>query len=65
MTGGGLEKKGVDHELFLTKKEGGAPKNIGSEGGSSYFVIVGENLTCNDYCEGSKFNSCSWQNSQF
>ena len=35
MTGGGLAKKGVGHELFLTEKGGGAPKNIGSEGGSS------------------------------
>ena len=29
MTGGGLAKKGVGHEVFLTEK-GGAPKNIGS-----------------------------------
>ena len=31
----------MGHEVFLTEK-GGAPKNIGSEGGSSYFIIVGE-----------------------
>jgi hypothetical protein len=37
MTGGGLAKKGVGHEVFLTEK-GGAPKNIGSEGGSSYLL---------------------------
>jgi hypothetical protein len=45
MTGGGLAKKGVDHELFLTKKEGGHPKILVQKGGSSYFIIVGENLT--------------------
>jgi hypothetical protein len=28
MAGGGLTKKGVGHELFLTEK-GGSPKNIG------------------------------------
>jgi hypothetical protein len=32
----GWQKKGVGHEVFLTKK-GGAPKNIGSEGGSTSF----------------------------
>jgi hypothetical protein len=32
MTGGGLAKKGVGHEVLLTEK-GGPPKNIGSEGG--------------------------------
>ena len=34
MTGGGLAKKGVDHELFLTKKEGGGhPKILVQKGG--------------------------------
>jgi hypothetical protein len=45
MTGGGLAKNGVGHEVFLIES-----KNIRSVGGSSYFIIVGENLTCNDYC---------------
>ena len=45
-----LQKKGMGHEeVFLTEK-GGAPKNICSEGGSIYFIIVGKKLTCNDYC---------------
>ena len=38
MTGGGLAKKGVGHEVFFTVKGGGAPKNIGSEWGSSYLL---------------------------
>jgi hypothetical protein len=50
MTGGGLAKKGVGHEVFLTEKGGGAPKNIGSKGGVQLFIIVEKNLTCNDYC---------------
>jgi hypothetical protein len=40
MTGGGLAKKGVGHEVFLTEKGGGAPKNIGSEGEIQLFIIV-------------------------
>jgi hypothetical protein len=49
MTGCGLAKKGVDHEVFLTEK-GGPSKNISSEGGIQlfYYSIVGKNLTCND-----------------
>jgi hypothetical protein len=35
---GGLAKKGVGHEEFLTEKGGGAPKNISSEGVSSYLL---------------------------
>ena len=53
MTGGGLAKNGVGHEVFLTEK-GGPPKNIDSEGGVQLFYsgiyIVEKNLTCNDYC---------------
>ena len=44
MTGGGLAKKGVGHEVFLTEK-GGPPKNIGSEGGGPviyYSGIIGK-----------------------
>jgi hypothetical protein len=37
MTGGGLAKNGVGHEVFLIEKEGGAPKNIISEGGFQLF----------------------------
>ena len=37
----GWAKKGVGHEVVLTDKVE-APKNIGSEGGSSYFIIVGK-----------------------
>jgi hypothetical protein len=37
MTGGGLAKKRVGHEVFLTE-EGGPPKNIGSEGGVQLFI---------------------------
>jgi hypothetical protein len=36
---GGLVKKGVGHEVFLTEK-GGSPKNISSEGGVQLFIIV-------------------------
>jgi hypothetical protein len=38
--GVGWQKKGVGHEVFLTEKRGGPPKNIGSEGGggSSYLL---------------------------
>jgi hypothetical protein len=50
MTGVGWQKKGVGHEVFLTEKGGGAPKNISSEGGVQLFIIVEKNLTCNDYC---------------
>jgi hypothetical protein len=51
MTGGGLAKNGVGHEVFLIEKEGGGHlKILFQKGGSSYFIIVRENLTCNDYC---------------
>ena len=47
MTGGGLAKKRVGHEVFLAEK-GGLPKNIGSEGGGPviYYsgIIVEKNL---------------------
>ena len=43
----GWQETGVGHEVFFTVK---GPKNIGSEGGSNYFIIVGKNLTRNDYC---------------
>ena len=51
MTGGGLAKKGIfkGHEIFLTEK-GGHLKILVQKVGSSYFIIVGENLRCNDYC---------------
>ena len=41
MTGSGLAKKRVGHEVFLTEK-GGLPKNIGSKGGGGVqlFIIV-------------------------
>ena len=60
MTGGGLAKKGVGHEVFLTEK-GGPPKNISSEGGVQLFIIVDKNLTCNNYCyhmQGGSNNRC-------
>jgi hypothetical protein len=41
----GWQKKGVGHEVFLTEKGGGAPKNIGSEGRGPviyYSGIIGE-----------------------
>jgi hypothetical protein len=47
-------KKGgaVDHELFLTEK-GGSPKNIGSEGGSSYCCrALARQHTILDTCSG-------------
>jgi predicted nucleic acid-binding Zn finger protein len=50
MAGGGLAKKGVGHEVFLTEKGGGDVKILVEKGRSSYFIIVGGNLTCNDYC---------------
>jgi hypothetical protein len=37
--GGGGEKKGVGHEVFLTEKVG-PPKTIGSEGRVQLFIIV-------------------------
>jgi hypothetical protein len=39
MTGRGLAKKGVGHDVFLTEK-GGPSKNIGSEGGVHIYYIV-------------------------
>ena len=41
MTGGGLAKKGVGHEVFLTEK-GWPPKNIGSKGGGPVIYYSGE-----------------------
>jgi hypothetical protein len=45
MTGSGLAKKRVGHEVFLTEK-GGLPKNIGSKGPVIYYsgIIVEKNL---------------------
>jgi hypothetical protein len=55
MTGGGLAKKGVGHEVFFSER-GGAPKHISSEGGGvELFIIVEKNLTCNDYCNHRSF----------
>jgi hypothetical protein len=43
MTGGvGWQKKGVAHDVFLTEKGGGAPKNISSEGGGAVIYYSGE-----------------------
>jgi hypothetical protein len=50
MTGGGLAKKGVGHEVFLTEKGGGHLKILVQKGGVQLFIIVEKNLTCNDYC---------------
>ena len=38
MTGGGLAKKGVGHEVFLTEKGGGHLKILVQKGGSSYLL---------------------------
>ena len=38
----GWQKKGVGHEVFLTEKGGGAPKNISSEGGGPVIYYSGE-----------------------
>ena len=53
MTGGGLAKKGVGHEVFLTEKGGGDQKYWFRRGGPVIYysgIIVEKNLTCNDYC---------------
>jgi hypothetical protein len=47
----GWQEKGVGHEVFLTEK-GGAPKNIGSEGGQ-LFYYSGEKFDIYDYCSVS------------
>ena len=42
MTGGGLAKKGLGHEVFLTEKGGGARKSISSEGEVQLFYCGGK-----------------------
>jgi hypothetical protein len=50
MTGGGLAKKGVGYEVFLTEKRG-LPKNIGSEVGvQRLFYYSGGKFDMYDYC---------------
>jgi hypothetical protein len=53
MTEVGLAKKGWVMRYFCPKK-GGHLKILVQNGGSSYFIIEGGNLRCDDYCYGGE-----------